>query len=73
MQDGEVRVLAVTGKPALLPPFRETGQFWPSHLPAPEVAALGSLAADAVRALGVRSGITHTEIKLTPHGPGSSR
>ncbi len=69
VQDGEVRVLAVTGKPALLPPFRETGQFWPSHLPAPEVAALGDLAADAVRALGVRSGITHTEIKLTPHGP----
>ncbi|MET8981863.1 ATP-grasp domain-containing protein [Streptomyces sp. NPDC004539] len=67
--DGEVGVLAVTGKPALVPPFREAGQFWPSHLPEAEVTALGKLAADAVRALGVRSGITHTEIKLTADGP----
>ncbi len=60
---------AVTGKLPLAPPFRETGQFWPSHLaPGPE-AEVVELADRALRALGVTHGLLHTEIKLTPEGP----
>jgi biotin carboxylase len=67
--DGSIVPLAVTGKHPLLEPFRETGQFWPSHLPEDEQRQVIDLATAAVRALGVTSGICHTEIKLTPSGP----
>ncbi|KUJ69098.1 hypothetical protein ACZ90_14185 [Streptomyces albus subsp. albus] len=60
---------AVTGKFPLVPPFRETGQFWPSHLPDGEEAAVTSLVDRAVRALGVTRGLVHTEVKMTPEGP----
>ncbi|MGW3095081.1 ATP-grasp domain-containing protein [Streptomyces sp. NPDC001102] len=67
--DGRVTHWAVTGKFPLVPPFREAGHFWPAPLDADERAAVLDLAARAVRALDVRTGITHTELKLTPHGP----
>ncbi|AUG80514.1 hypothetical protein CFP65_5832 [Kitasatospora sp. MMS16-BH015] len=67
--DGRVHHLAVTGKLPLAPPFRETAQFWPSQLPGPEREGVERLATGALRALGVTTGITHTEIKLTPAGP----
>jgi hypothetical protein len=67
--DGAVSTIAVTGKYPLLPPFRERGHFWPSHLSLAEQDRIADLAADAVRALGVRTGLTHTEIKLTEAGP----
>ncbi|MFI1185723.1 acetyl-CoA carboxylase biotin carboxylase subunit family protein [Streptomyces californicus] len=63
------QVLAVTGKHPLTPPFRETGQFWPAALPREDHAAVSDLAVRAVTALGVTTGICHTEIKLTPGGP----
>ncbi|WIM99833.1 ATP-grasp domain-containing protein [Actinoplanes oblitus] len=66
---GEPVTMGVTGKFPLLPPFREQGQFVPANLGEKEVAAAADLASAAVRALGVRSGLTHTEIKLTPDGP----
>ncbi|MFD5141912.1 acetyl-CoA carboxylase biotin carboxylase subunit family protein [Streptomyces sp. NPDC058401] len=66
---GKVTVLAVTGKFPLLPPFREVGQFWPSHLGGSEASGVEEMAVAAVRALGVSTGITHTEIKLTADGP----
>jgi biotin carboxylase len=66
---GEPRHLAVTGKFALDPPYRETGNFMPSGLASADEAAVLALADDAVRALGVRYGSLHTEIKLTPDGP----
>lgn len=61
--------LAVTGKHPLVPPFRETGQFWPAALSAAEEREVCDLAVAAVRALGVTTGLCHTEIKLTPAGP----
>jgi carbamoylphosphate synthase large subunit len=64
-----VTPIAVLGKHPLLRPFRELGQFWPSHLPPAERDAVADLARVAVTALGVRIGLTHTEIKLTPDGP----
>jgi ATP-grasp domain len=67
--DGTITHIAVTGKPPLAPPFRETGHFWPAALATKEVRTIEDLARDALRALGVRVGITHTEIKLTIGGP----
>ncbi|WP_410667831.1 acetyl-CoA carboxylase biotin carboxylase subunit family protein [Amycolatopsis sp. cmx-4-68] len=61
--------LAVTGKFPLTPPFRESGQFWPALLAPAGRAAVLDLATRAVAALGVRIGLTHTEIKLTGRGP----
>ncbi|MGC4864789.1 ATP-grasp domain-containing protein [Micromonospora sp. DT53] len=67
--DGEPVTLGVTGKFPLLPPFREQGQFLPSHLPQDELDRAARLASAALRALGVRRGLAHTELKLTPDGP----
>jgi hypothetical protein len=67
--DGVICPIAVTGKMPLLPPFREGGQFSPAALPDAVAERCGKLAADALRALGVRHGVSHTEIKLTPGGP----
>ncbi|MGW7545619.1 ATP-binding protein [Streptomyces sp. NPDC054770] len=66
---GRVVHWAVTGKFPLAPPFREVGHFWPAPLAADEREAVLTLAARAVEALSVRTGITHTEVKLTPDGP----
>ncbi|GGU01340.1 MULTISPECIES: ATP-grasp domain-containing protein [Streptomyces] len=64
-----VRHLAVTGKFPLLEPFREVGSYWPSHLPAAVLEEVTELTTRALDALGVRFGLTHTELKLTPDGP----
>lgn len=66
---GFVRHVGITGKLPLAPPFRETGQFVPCTLPPALQGAVSDLASRALRALGVRHGITHTEIKLTAAGP----
>ncbi|MFK0174177.1 acetyl-CoA carboxylase biotin carboxylase subunit family protein [Streptomyces sp. NPDC090306] len=61
--------LAVTGKFPLVPPFRETGVFWPAPLPPEEQEEILELTTRALLALGVGLGLTHTEIKITPSGP----
>lgn len=66
---GGVSHVAISGKFPLLTPFRETGQFWPTELPEPEQAAVLELVSDALAALRVRHGFTHTEVKLTSSGP----
>jgi predicted ATP-grasp superfamily ATP-dependent carboligase len=67
--DGRVHDLAVSGKLPTIPPFRETGRFWPSPLETQEERQVRDLARRAVEALGVRIGLTHTELRLTPAGP----
>lgn len=67
--DGRVTHWALTGKFPLAPPFREVGHFWPAPVTGATRDAVLDLAARAVEALGVRTGITHTEVKLTPDGP----
>lgn len=69
MQDGEITHLAVNGRMPPAHPFRETGFFIPSTLDAPHVDAVLSVAGDAAKAVGVKLGCLHTEIKLTPSGP----
>ncbi|GIF45980.1 biotin carboxylase [Asanoa ferruginea] len=66
---GEITHVAITGKHALLPPFREQGDFWPALLEPGEEQLIQRMAARALRALGVDTGVTHIEIKLTPAGP----
>jgi len=61
--------VCMTGKFPLAPPFRETGMFLPSTLSGEAAAEVLALERAALMALGVRHGITHTEIKLTAHGP----
>ncbi|MEY2230725.1 MULTISPECIES: ligase [Streptomyces] len=67
--DGDLTTVGVTGKPPLVPPFRETGRFWPSPFGRAEDEEFTALARSAVAALGIRTGITHTELKVTPQGP----
>ncbi len=69
MAAGEPLFLAVTGKLPLIPPFREPGQFWPSHLSAAERVALCEFVLRAVRALEVEIGALHVEVKLCADGP----
>lgn len=66
---GTISHLAITGRSTLQEPFIETGSFIPSNL-APDVAAAAmDVAGYAIAALGVRSGVMHTEAKVTPDGP----
>ncbi len=65
----QVHHLAVTGRFPLAAPFRGSGMFIPSNLTPELDAEVRQLAGDAAIALGVRSGFTHTEIKITPDGP----
>jgi hypothetical protein len=69
VQDGDRCHLSVTGKLRLAPPFRECGQFWPARLDAATEQAVLTLTDRAVAALGVTTGVLHTELKLTPDGP----
>ena len=66
---GEISHIAVTGRFPLADPFRETGFFIPAELPPGQQQAVLDVATDALRALGVRTGDVHTEIKMTPSGP----
>ncbi|MGW2055915.1 ATP-grasp domain-containing protein [Streptomyces sp. NPDC001840] len=66
---GETTPIAVTGKLPLVEPFRETGQFWPARLTDGDRRNILDLTRKAVSALGVMTGLTHTEIKLTDDGP----
>lgn len=59
----------VCDKLPLAAPFRERGTIIPSSLSGELRDEVVELAGDALRALDVRVGITHTEIKLTPDGP----
>ncbi|WP_031074850.1 hypothetical protein [Streptomyces sp. NRRL WC-3742] len=66
---GVVTHWQVTGKYPLLPPFREPGQYWPAPVDEQERAAALALTTRVVEALGIETGITHTELKLTAEGP----
>jgi hypothetical protein len=69
VQEGNLIHIAVSGCFPLLPPFRIRGHFWPSALNAADLSGVRTLAERALLALGVRTGMTHTEIKLTRNGP----
>ncbi|MER6106171.1 ATP-grasp domain-containing protein [Streptomyces sp. NPDC001832] len=60
----------LTGKTPVVPPFRGTGRVWPSHLPLAQEQEICDLVTRALEAVGSDCGFTHTEVKLTPDGPG---
>jgi biotin carboxylase len=66
---GRMTHLAITGRFPLAWPMRETGYFIPGTLPTDQHTEILELAGDALRALGLRTGAAHTEIKLTSEGP----
>ncbi|MFJ8928006.1 acetyl-CoA carboxylase biotin carboxylase subunit family protein [Streptomyces sp. NPDC102364] len=67
--DGVICHMAVTGKFPLAPPYRETGAFLPADLPDSEEKVVLNVATKALRSLGIRFGICHTEVKFTHAGP----
>jgi biotin carboxylase len=69
VQAGRMTHLAITGRFPLAWPMRETGYFIPATLPPDQHTDILELAGDALRALGLRTGAAHTEIKLTSEGP----
>ena len=66
---GKINHVAVNGRFPPSAPFRETGFFIPADLSGSQTAAVLEVATAALRALSVRTGGFHTEIKLTPDGP----
>jgi predicted ATP-grasp superfamily ATP-dependent carboligase len=66
---GVVRHVEITGKFPLADPLRETGYVIPCTLAGSVREQVLALTEDSIRALKVRHGTTHTEVKLTPHGP----
>jgi len=67
--DGEPHHFCITDRTPLAKPFRETGVILPTSLPPDRAAELHACATDAIRALGIDHGATHTEMKFTPDGP----
>jgi biotin carboxylase len=68
---GRLKVLALFDKPDPLdgPFFEETIYVTPSRLPAETQAAIARCASDAARALGLREGPMHAELRVNAAGP----
>ncbi|MEV4439388.1 ATP-grasp domain-containing protein [Streptomyces sp. NPDC049577] len=69
VQDGEVHHLGVVDKLAMRHGYVEEGHVYPSALDAGQCASVTAHAGAAIRALGLRTGAVHTEVKLTADGP----
>lgn len=69
LHGGAAHHLAVTDKLPLAAPFREVGHVSPSALPEADQRRIEAVAAAALRALGLTTGVAHTELMLTTHGP----
>jgi hypothetical protein len=68
-RNGDIHHVTVTGRFPFIEPFRETGSFLPSNVSTVERRSIEALASAAVEALGIRDGIVHSEVKMTPSGP----
>lgn len=68
-EDGEHQVVAVTRKYSDPVTFVELGHVIPAPLPTAEREAVVSHVARVLTALGIRDGVSHTELVLTEHGP----
>jgi biotin carboxylase len=69
VSEGQISHLAITGRFPPAEPFRETGFFIPCTFDQDQRTAIADVATAAVQAVGVRVGLLHTEVKLTPEGP----
>lgn len=72
LHDGDLQVLALFDKPDPLdgPYFEETIYVTPSRLGGPEQTAVLAAAAEACRALGLRDGPVHAELRVGPGADG---
>jgi hypothetical protein len=68
VRNGAIQHLMVTGRFPFALPFRETGSFMPSDLSDDDKVAVCDVATSAIDALGITSGIIHTEVKMTLDG-----
>lgn len=66
---GRRRHLAVTDRFPLLPPVLETGMCLPTALRPTQVAVVLAVVDQALDALGLTEGMSHTEVMLTAEGP----
>lgn len=67
--DGEPHIITITDKIVTeLPFFVELGHTEPSRLAPEQQGEIRNVAEAAIRAIGMRNGPNHTEIKLTPTG-----
>lgn len=71
LREGRLEVLAIFDKPDPLdgPFFEETLYVTPSRHPQGLQGAIAAAAGEAARALGLRDGPLHAELRLTPRGP----
>lgn len=71
LTDGELRVLALFDKPDPLdgPFFEETIYVTPSRLPEETQRAIAEATSAAARALGLRTGPVHAELRVNERGP----
>jgi biotin carboxylase len=71
LTSGDLTPLAIFDKPAMSdgPTFEETLLVTPSQLPGPVLAAAVATAQRAARALGLRTGPVHAELRVTTTGP----
>jgi len=71
LREGRLRILAIFDKPDPLdgPVFEETIYVTPSRHPASAQAAIESVTAEAARAIGLREGPLHAELRLHGRGP----
>jgi biotin carboxylase len=68
--DGELHIVALTRKQVgFAPGFEELGHIVAPQEPLPEEAAIREVVQAAHRALGIRMGVTHAELRLTQQGP----
>ena len=67
--NGEPHIISITDKMVTeLPFFVELGHTEPSRLPSDQQEDIRKVAIAAIRAIGMRNGPNHTEIKVTPTG-----
>lgn len=71
LHDGMLHVLALFDKPDPLdgPFFEETIYVTPSRLPVEVQTSIAACAADAARAVGLRTGPVHAELRVNERGP----
>lgn len=68
VSSGQISHLAVTGRLPSAKPFRETGLIIPSDFAPALIDEILKVATQAIKAMGIRSGCLHTEIKVTDEG-----
>ena len=66
---GRISHVAITGRPPLAEPFRETGAIVPSAIGGADADAVLQMASAAIAALRLSLGCVHTELSLTADGP----